>query len=149
MKIRILGLIMLLCLAVAPALAQDSSTTLTVVTHDSFNVSDDVLAKFEQDSGITVNILRSGDAGAMVNQAILSKDNSLGDVMYGTDNTFLGRALDAGIFEPYESPLLKNVPDEFKLDPENRVTPVDYGDVCINYDVKYFNDKQLAVPKSL
>src|SRR3954471_969707 len=85
----------------------------------------------------------------MVNQSILSKANPLGDVMFGVDNTFLGRALDANIFEPYESPSAKDVPDEFKLDPKNRVTPIDYGDVCLNYDVAYFADKKLALPESL
>ncbi len=149
MKTRLLAWLLILIVTVAPALAQDSPTKLTVVTHDSFNVSDDVLAKFQKDTGITVEILRSGDAGTMVNQAILSKGNPLGDVMYGVDNTFLGRALDNDIFQPYESPLLKTVPDDFKLDPENRVTPVDYGDVCLNYDVSYFDEQKSALPGSL
>jgi thiamine transport system substrate-binding protein len=149
MKSRILLLVALFALAIAPTLAQDAPVTLTLVTHDSFAVSEDVLAKFEDESGIKVEILRSGDAGAMVNQAILSKENPLGDVLYGVDNTFLSRALDAGIFEPYESPALKDVPDEFKLDAENRVTPIDYGDVCLNYNTKYFDEKKLALPESL
>jgi thiamine transport system substrate-binding protein len=149
MKFRLVAMIAVVFLIVAPAFAQDNSTELTVVTHDSFNVSDDVLKAFEDESGITVNILRSGDAGTMVNEAILSKDNPLGDVMYGVDNTFLGRALDNDIFQPYISPLLDKVPDNFKLDPQNRVMPVDYGDVCLNYDVKYFTDHKLAVPESL
>ncbi|WP_345325913.1 hypothetical protein [Candidatus Villigracilis proximus] len=50
------------------------------------------------------------------------------------DNTFLSRALEADIFEAYQSPELTNIADEFKLDPSNRALPVDYGDVCINYD---------------
>ncbi len=141
-------LVLLLLSVLSPAVAQEK-TTLTLVTHDSFNVTETVLDAFQKESGITVNILKSGDAGVMVNQSILSKDNPLGDVMFGVDNTFLGRALDAGIFEPYESAAAKNIPDEFKLDPENRVTPVDYGDVCLNYDVKYFADKKLALPESL
>jgi thiamine transport system substrate-binding protein len=148
-KPRIPIILLFLCLALVPAQAQDSAAKLTVVTHDSFNVSDSVLAAFEKESGITIEILRSGDAGTMVNQAILSKENPLGDVMYGVDNTFLGRALDENIFEPYQSPLLKNVADDFKLDPDSHVTPVDYGDVCLNYDVRYFKDKHLAVPTSL
>jgi len=149
MKFRIMLVFVLFALALASALAQDASTTLTLVTHDSFAVSEDVLAQFEADSGITVEILRSGDAGTMVNQAILSKENPLGDVLYGVDNTFLGRALDNELFLPYESPLLEEVADEFKLDPEFRVTPVDYGDVCLNYDVSYFEEQGLAVPQTL
>lgn len=108
------------------------------MTHDSFAVSDEVLSEFTAQTGYTVRILRAGDAGSMLNQAILAKDNPLADVLYGVDNTFLTRALDAGIFEAYESPALSGVPAELQLDPTHRVTPVDYGDVCINYDKEAF-----------
>jgi thiamine transport system substrate-binding protein len=114
-------------------------TQLTVMTHDAFAVSDDVLAAFEQQNNVTVNILKSGDAGTMVNKAILAKDAPLADVMYGVDNTFLSRALDAGIFEPYQSPALAAIPDQFKVDSQNRVSPVDFGDVCLNYDTSAFS----------
>ena len=130
-----------------PVMAQDD--TLVLVTHDSFSISEDVMAQFEAESGIHVEILRSGDAGQMLNQSILSKGNPLGDVLFGVDNTFLSRALDNDIFVPYESPLLENVADEFKLDSEHRVTPIDYGDVCLNYDVAYFEDNDLPLPESL
>lgn len=138
----------LLLLLIMPAAAQESNV-LTVVTHDSFNVSEDVLAQFEAETGITVEILRGGDAGTMVNQSILTRRNPLGDVMFGVDNTFLSRALAADLFIAYESPLLADIPDEFIVDPENRVTPVDYGDVCLNYDIVYFESRELAPPDSL
>ena len=122
--------------------------TLTVLTHDSFAVSKDVIAAFETANHAKVTFLQSGDAGAVLNQAILTKDAPLADVLFGVDNTFLSRALDADIFEAYQSPVLADVPAEFKLDPSNRALPVDYGDVCINYDKKYFADKNLPVPQS-
>jgi len=142
-------LIVVLLFTIAPALAQTEPVTLRLVTHDSFAVSEEVLNQFEADTGIHVEVLRSGDAGLMVNQAVLSKENPLGDVLYGVDNTFLGRALDADLFIPYESPLLENVPEEFISDAEHRVTPVDYGDVCLNYDVSYFDENELPQPQSL
>jgi thiamine transport system substrate-binding protein len=73
----------------------------------------------------------------------------LADVFYGVDNTFLSRALDEEIFEVYQSPLLDVIPDDFKLDPQYRALPVDFGDVCLNYDVIYFNEKNLTPPESL
>lgn len=151
MRIRwIVGLLVgFVLLMSAPAYAQEEPVTLTVVTHDSFSVTEDLLAQFESENNIKVEILRSGDAGTMVNQAVLTKDNPLGDVLYGVDNTFLSRALDAGLFVPYQSSLLENIPAEFQLDPENRVTPVDFGDVCLNYDVAYFEDNNLPLPESL
>jgi thiamine transport system substrate-binding protein len=113
--------------------------TVTLMTHDSFAVSKPVLEAFERESGITVKILRAGDAGAELNQAILTKSHPLADVMFGTDNTFLGRALQAGIFVPYTAVALNNVGSDFtSLDPQHRVTPVDYGDICLNYDKTWF-----------
>ncbi len=83
--------------------------TITLLTHDSFAVSDGLLDGFTEQTGITVKVLQAGDAGEMVNQAILTKGKPLGDVLYGVDNTFLGRAVDAGIFEPYSSPAMSDV----------------------------------------
>ncbi|MBN2115193.1 MAG: thiamine ABC transporter substrate-binding protein [Anaerolineales bacterium] len=123
--------------------------TLTVMTHDSFSVSEEVVRAFEEANNAKVVFLQSGDAGAVLNKAILTKEAPLADLLFGVDNTFLARALEADIFEPYESPLLKQIPDGFKLDQSNRALPVDYGDVCINYDKAYFADNGLAVPQSL
>lgn len=123
--------------------------TLTVMTHDSFAATDSVIQAFEQANNAKVTFVKSGDAGAALNKAILSKDAPLADVFYGVDNTFLSRALAADIYEPYDSPALKNIPAEFQLDPSYRALPVDYGDVCINYDKAYFSAHNLAVPQSL
>ena len=108
-------------------------SSITLLTHDSFALSDETLEVFTAQTGIEVTLLQAGDTGTMVSEAILTAGNPLGDVMFGVDNTFLARALNADLFEPYESPNLADVPDEFKLDPQHRVTPIDFGDVCINY----------------
>lgn len=123
--------------------------TLTVMTHDSFAVSEAVVKSFEEANNAKLVFLPSGDAGAVLNKAALTKDAPLADVLFGVDNTFLSRALEADIFEPYQSPVLSEIPDAFKLDPSNRALPVDYGDVCINYDKAYFTENNLAVPQSL
>ena len=120
--------------------------TLTVMTHDSFAASEDVLKAFEQTHTVKLSILKSGDAGAALNKAILAKGNPLADVFYGVDNTFLSRALEADIFEPYAT---QGATAQFALDKSNRVTPVDYGDVCVNYDKAFFANKKLAVPQTL
>jgi thiamine transport system substrate-binding protein len=122
---------------------------LTVMTHDSFAVSQEVVQAFEQVNNVKVTFLASGDAGAALNKAILTKDAPLADVLYGVDNTFLSRALEADIFETYRSPGLAKIPAAFQLDLSNRLSPVDYGDVCINYDKAYFAGKNLSVPAEL
>ena len=122
--------------------------TITVMTHDSFAISEDVIKAFEADNNAKVSFIQSGDAGSMLNQAVLTKDAPIADVIFGVDNTFLSRALDADVFEAHPSPALNDIADEFKLDPSNRALPVDYGDVCINYDKAYFTENNLAVPQS-
>jgi thiamine transport system substrate-binding protein len=142
---RLMFLLLSFVLALG-ACAPKGSTELTVMTHDSFAVSQDVIQAFEQANNLKVTFLASGDAGAALNKAILTKDAPLADVFYGVDNTFISRALNADIFETYQSPVLAKIPAAFQLDPSHRLSPVDYGDVCINYDKVYFAGKNLPVP---
>ncbi|OEJ94192.1 thiamine ABC transporter substrate-binding protein [Streptomyces thermolilacinus] len=126
------------------------SKTVTLVSHDSFAASDAVLKEFTKKTGYTVKVLKSGDAVEAVNKAVLTKGAPQGDVFFGVDNTTLSRALDNGLFEPYEAKGLDRVDPALQLDKdEHRVTPVDYGDICVNYDKKYFADKKLAPPQTL
>jgi thiamine transport system substrate-binding protein len=57
--------------------------------------------------------------------------------------------LEENIFETYQSPVLSVIPDEFELDPQNRVLPVDFGDVCLNYDKAHFAQRDLPPPQNL
>jgi thiamine transport system substrate-binding protein len=132
-----------LCLVLAAGACADdagSPETVTLLAHDFFAVSDDVLEEFTRTTGYEVEIILGGDAGLMVNQAILSAGNPVADVMFGIDTTFLTRAFDAELFEPYESPRLGRVLPEVRVDPAHRVTPIDFGDVCVNYDLATVGD---------
>ncbi|MFI2263441.1 thiamine ABC transporter substrate binding subunit [Streptomyces tubercidicus] len=123
--------------------------TVTLVSHDSFQVSQSVLAAFEKESGYKVRMLKGGDAGKAVNQAVLTKGNPQGDVFFGIDNTLLSRGLDEGLFTPYRAKGLEKVPAALQLDKgEHRVTPLDYGDICVNYDRGYFDRHKIAPPKT-
>jgi thiamine transport system substrate-binding protein len=137
----------------APSSLAEATATepavISLMSHDSFNVSEEVIAEFEAANNVSVELLPSGDAGAALNQAILSKNNPLADVFFGVDNTFLSRALKADIFEPYASSLLANVPDDLELDAEHRLLPVDYGDVCLNYDKAWFAERGIEPPANL
>jgi thiamine transport system substrate-binding protein len=142
-------LLLLLWGTAVTACAPSDPTVITLMSHDSFAISEETLALFEEENGVTVELLPAGDAGAALNQAILAREAPLADVFFGVDNTFMGRALNAGIFEPYASPLLAQIPDELELDSENRLLPVDYGDVCLNYDRAWFAENGLPLPQSL
>lgn len=133
----------------APDPEGGAATSITMLTHDSFDVSEEVLDAFTEDTGITVELLPSGDAGSMLNQAILTKGSPQGDVLFGVDSTFLSRALDEDLFLAYESPVLEGVDESLVLDPEHRVTPIDTGDVCLNYDKAGLAEAGLEPPADL
>ncbi|KDN76250.1 ABC transporter substrate-binding protein [Streptomyces olindensis] len=125
------------------------SKTVTLVSHDSWAASEDVIAAFEKESGYQVRVLKDGDAGQAVNKAVLTKDNPQGDVFFGVDNTLLSRALDNGLFQPYEAKGSERIKAEYRADQDkHRVTPVDTGDICVNYDKKYFADHKIEPPRS-
>ncbi|MCJ7717837.1 MAG: thiamine ABC transporter substrate-binding protein [Anaerolineales bacterium] len=135
--------------ACAQTPTEGSPRILTVMTHDSFAISEGVVNSFEEANKVQVQFLEVGDTGTAVNKAALSKENPLADVFYGVDNTFLSRALEEDIFEPYQSPLLEEISPVFQLDPGFRALPVDFGDVCLNYQKAYFEESGLEPPDSL
>lgn len=139
-------LIALLFLFAIPCFAEKQ---ITVMSHDSFDISQEIVALFEKEHDVRVRFLKSGDAGTALVQAILSKDNPLADIFFGVDNSFYSRAIEAEIFVPYNSPLLSQIPAHLQIDPENRLLPVDYGDVCLNYDKKWFEKNNLTPPADL
>jgi thiamine transport system substrate-binding protein len=152
--IRLRRLTLLAVLGVALAVSTGAArpaenTTITLVAHDSFAVSKKVLAAFTKQTGIEVELLQSGDAGEVLNQAILTKDHPVGDVLFGVDNTFQGRALDERIFERYAPAALSKVPPEYQLDRTRHLTPVDHSDVCINYDKTWFAEHDIPAPTTL
>ncbi|MFD6135929.1 thiamine ABC transporter substrate binding subunit [Isoptericola sp. NPDC060257] len=127
-----------------------ASSTVTLVTHDSFAVSDDVLAAFEKESGLTVEQVAPGDAGTLVNQLVLTKDAPLGDVVFGVDNTYASRAVDAGVFEEYQpADLAPGVAAYAPDDLAGTLTPVDVGDVCMNLDDGWFAKNGVTPPTTL
>jgi len=127
----------------------ETPSEVVLVTHDSFAISDDVKRAFEDESGLRLRILKAGDAGEIVTRALLTAGNPEGDVLFGVDNNLLQRALDGDVFEEYESPELENVDPELVLDPAHLATPIDRGDVCLNYDKRWFADRGIEPPSEL
>jgi thiamine transport system substrate-binding protein len=149
LSLALVALLISACAQTSASPTPAGPRSLTVMTHDSFAVSEEVVRAFESENNVKVQFLKAGDTGTALNKAILSKDNPLADVFYGVDNTFLSRALDEEIFEAYNAPLLADIPDEYKLDRSNRALPIDYGDVCLNYDKTFLAEKSLTPPQSL
>jgi thiamine transport system substrate-binding protein len=127
---------------------------ITLVAYDSFPESgttlNEALDQFTEATGIDVDLLIAGDTGTMLSKASLTAGNPEGDVMWGIDNTYLSRAIDDGVFETYRSAGLDSIAAELiALVPNSEATPVDYGDVCVNYDIEWFRGENLPPPTSL
>lgn len=127
------------------------NTTVTLVTHESWNAPKELLAKFTEQTGYTVKVNAAGDAGKVANQTVLTKGKPTGDVVFGIDNTFASRVTGTGALAPYTSSKLPSTAKEFALpDDEDakELTPIDYGDVCVNVDDAWFEKKGKTPPKT-
>jgi len=142
-------LVAAVALAVAGCGGSDKPTDVVLVTHDAFAISPAVKKAFETESGLKLRILKAGDAGEVVTRALLTAGNPEGDVLFGVDNNLLQRALDGDVFTAYEATEIGTVDPTLDLDPGHRVTPIDRGDVCLNYDKTWFRDHHLAPPRNL
>lgn len=124
---------------------------LKLVAHESFAeaATPETFQAFTDRTGIEVEVLAAGDAGSMVTSAVLTSGNPIADVMYGVDDTFLSRALDGDIFASHTSALIDRVPAGLQLASSDLVTPISFGDVCLNYDKEWFGSTQLHIPTRL
>ena len=125
-----------------------TSDEVVLVTHDSFAISKDVKAAFEQESGLELRILQGGDANEMLNRALLTAGDPQGDAIFGLDDSVLSRALDGDLLEEYRSPELSTVEPDFSS-PDPHVTPIDHGEVCLNVDRGWFASHRISPPRTL
>jgi thiamine transport system substrate-binding protein len=121
---------------------------VVLVTHDSFAISKDVKAAFERESGLTLRILQGGDANEMLNRALLTAGDPQGDAIFGIDDSVLSRALDGNLLEEYRPPELSALEPDFSS-PDPHVTPIDHGEVCLNYDRAWFASHRIPPPTGL
>jgi thiamine transport system substrate-binding protein len=154
--LAVIGLVLAACGDDSATSNSDEPDTITLVAYDSFPAPDPenpihiALAEFTAETGISVDILIAGDTGTMLSKAVLTAGNPEGDVMWGIDNTFLSRAVGADVFEPHVAAGVEDLPAEFtELVPNGEATPVDFGDVCVNYDIAALDAAGIDPPTSL
>lgn len=138
-------------LATVTACAGESpEDTVTVLTHESFSLPQKLIDDFADESGLTVKFVKSGDAGQLSSVVSLSAGKPKGDAVFGIDNTFAARPIEAGALEPYTSPLAADGADEYAVpDSNNELTAIDHGDVCINVDDAWYDREGVPAPSSL
>ena len=122
-----------------------SGESIDLVVYDAFLAPPGAFEKFTDETGIAVNILTTADTGTMVSQAVLTSGDPIGDVMFGVDNTFLCRALLNNVFSPYRPSTWDQLEESLKLDPFARVTPVDFGDICLNYWIDDAGNQPISI----
>jgi thiamine transport system substrate-binding protein len=153
----LVAVVALAAIAVGCGSSDASSGTpaaITLVAYDSFpsgkTTLNTALDEFTKTTGIAVNIVISGDAGTMVTKATLTAGNPEGDVMWGVDNTLLSAALDAKVFKKYQPNDANAIATDLAaLVPGHELTPVDFSDVCINYDKGWFTTHGIDPPGSI
>jgi thiamine transport system substrate-binding protein len=146
--LRSLLVVVAIALVASACSSEPQDRDVVLLTHDSFALSQERLDLFTDETGITLTVQTAGDAGTMVNQAILTKDNPIADVMYGIDNTFLSRALDNDLFVPYRAVDIDTVNEVLHVR-DDLATPIDFGDVCVNYDVAALEARGVEPPTKL
>jgi thiamine transport system substrate-binding protein len=125
---------------------ETTDSAVTLITHDSWAAPQQVLDAFQQQTGIKIEVVKKGDAGALTNSLVLTKANPIGDVAYGVDSTFASRALSEGVFESYTSPEADRGSQRYAVDSQHRLSAVDLGDVCLNVDTNWFAEKGIPAP---
>jgi thiamine transport system substrate-binding protein len=123
--------------------------TVRMITHESFVLSPSFVSDL-LDQGVELQITSTGDAGTLTAGAILAAGVPTADLLFGIDNTLATRATGEGVFESYTSPEMVNVLPEFAQDTQGGyLTPIDFGDVCINSDNGWFEQNSVEIPKTL
>ena len=123
---------------------------VVLVTHESFALPKQLVKAWEKETGHKLVTRAAGDAGALTNKLVLTKDSPTGDVAFGVDNTFASRALEAGVFAEYGGELPAGA-DAYALGAEGseRLVPVDSGNVCVNVDTAWFAAHDQEPPATL
>ncbi len=127
--------------------SDEEATTVTILTHDSFVLSEEQIAQFEEESGYELQTIAPGDGGVLVNQLILNKDNPVADGVYGLDTFIVGTVLEDDVLDPYTSDSLPESAKQLVVD--ERLTPIDQGDVCVNVDTAWFEQHGIDAPAEL
>ncbi len=126
-------------------------TKVVLATHDSWAMPKPLVRAFEEDTGLDLVVVPNGDAGQLTNKLVLTKDAPIADVVYGLDNTFASRALDAGVLANDAATDAPASASDYELpgDARRALAPVDWGDVCVNVDDAWFADQGKPEPRTL
>ena len=79
-KIIFLSFGLLIC-----ACSSTETTTLKILTHDSFDAKQELIDEFTKTHNINVQIIKAGDANQVLTRARLNAGNPEADLIFGID----------------------------------------------------------------
>lgn len=109
---------------------RSKNSEVILVTHDSFVMNKNLIQEFNKETGYRLKLISAGDAGAMTNRLILTKQDPIADAVFGIDNTLSEEAQDNKLIS-------------------GNLIPTDFGDVCFNFDKSWFYSHKIAAPRSI
>lgn len=131
--------------------SDSDDVTVTLVSHDSFNMDQEVLDAFAEETGITIDVVLEGDGGELANKLVLTDGAPLGDVVFGINSDFASRVVEADVLQAYEPQEASDDLANYAIEGEGSdlLTPIDFGDVCVNIDHEWFADEDIDEPETL
>lgn len=133
--------------AATDASAASESDTVTILTHDAFDLPEELIADFEAQSGYKLVTVPVADGGSVLGRLTLTKDKPTVDGVFGLDTYSVLQAVDEGVLDEYVS---TNLPESAaRYDIDAHATPTDVGAVCVNADDAWFQEHGQAKPETL
>lgn len=127
------------------------SKELVVYAYDAFcgdwGPGPALVEKFREKTGIQIKLVSAGDAVEMLTKVTSEKDAPIADVVVGITDDMASMAYKADLFEPYNSPVLADIPSFLQFDGQKRLLPFDYGNFAFVVDTEKMDAKD--IPTSL
>ncbi|MBJ23765.1 MAG: hypothetical protein CMB64_03760 [Euryarchaeota archaeon] len=143
-------ILLLLTMSFSGCVSESNETELVIATYDVYALTDEMIGDFENQTGITVSMIKLDDAGSVLDYLIQNKGTETIDLAIGLDNTYLQTAIKQGVLTEHLANNLDNISQD-ALAPYNGpfAVPFDMGHVCLNYDSSIVDGQNMTVPTSL
>tara|TARA_X000001036_G_scaffold281720_1_gene261638 strand:+ start:12153 stop:13271 length:1119 start_codon:yes stop_codon:yes gene_type:complete len=129
--------------------SEGEANTLRILTYDIAAFSQEMLDGFTNTSGYEVELIRTDDAGGILEQMLQTQGAPQADLAVGLDNTYLQTALDFCLLQPH-STVAPNLDPAATMPYEGPYAlPFDQGDVCLNVDEDGLNETERSMPEDL
>lgn len=128
---------------------RESDGVLRLLTYDIAAFSESMLDEFTNQTGYEVELIRTDDAGGILEQLLQTRQAQQADLAIGLDNTYLQTALNFCLLQTHNANVSGIATEALQPYDGPLAVPFDQGDVCLNYDETRVDGTNLTVPTSL